>query len=155
MNDLASVLAKMRDIHPPEQVSWWPPALGWWLLVLILLFTWISWKLWKRRASSVLRTIAKKEFERLLRDFEIDRNKNSLLQEISIFLRRTALAANSATNASLTGISWLQCLDELSKYKMFENGAGRIISELPYQANQDFEAQSLLKELRVWVNKLK
>ena len=30
-------LAQLRDIHSPEAIPVWPPALGWWLLALMAL----------------------------------------------------------------------------------------------------------------------
>ena len=34
--DPNSVLAQLRDIQPPEAISAWPPAIGWWLLAIIV-----------------------------------------------------------------------------------------------------------------------
>ncbi|GJL83425.1 MAG: hypothetical protein DHS20C01_30590 [marine bacterium B5-7] len=30
-------LATLRDIHLPDDPSWWPPAIGWWALVIVLI----------------------------------------------------------------------------------------------------------------------
>jgi len=39
----------LRDIHLPEAINAWPPAIGWWLLlVLIPLLVYAGWFLFKR-----------------------------------------------------------------------------------------------------------
>ena len=35
--DSEELLAQLADIHLPLAVSYWPPAIGWWVLVLVLL----------------------------------------------------------------------------------------------------------------------
>jgi hypothetical protein len=29
-------LSQLKDIHLPDDISWWPLAIGWWLLITIL-----------------------------------------------------------------------------------------------------------------------
>ena len=59
MNELQQL--PLRDIHLPEAVSWWPPAYGWWLLVVLLgACAWGAWSLVRkgvarRREVEVLR----------------------------------------------------------------------------------------------------
>lgn len=48
-----SLLALLKDIHPAESASWWPPAPGWWILAFVsaVLLWWLGNKLfkaWKR-----------------------------------------------------------------------------------------------------------
>ena len=35
MNGPGNAAQQLRDIHLPEDISWWPPAPGWWLLALL------------------------------------------------------------------------------------------------------------------------
>ena len=35
--DSEELLAQLADIHLPAEVSYWPPAPGWWVLALLLL----------------------------------------------------------------------------------------------------------------------
>ena len=40
----------LRDIHGIDPASWWPPAVGWWLVLLgILLSFLLLWWLWRQR----------------------------------------------------------------------------------------------------------
>jgi len=45
----ADPLAQLRDIHIPDSVSWWPPAPGWWGLVVIIFVAMVLVWLWRRR----------------------------------------------------------------------------------------------------------
>ncbi|MBV1912177.1 MAG: DUF4381 domain-containing protein, partial [Cycloclasticus sp.] len=27
----------LRDIHLPDAITWWPPAIGWWLLLAVII----------------------------------------------------------------------------------------------------------------------
>ncbi|MEC7549612.1 MAG: DUF4381 domain-containing protein, partial [Pseudomonadota bacterium] len=35
--DSEELLAQLADIHLPAEISFWPPAFGWWILALLLL----------------------------------------------------------------------------------------------------------------------
>lgn len=79
-------LAQLRDIHLPEPVSWWPPALGWWLtaalLVGLLLSAFLMWR--RRRQRFGYRR------EALITLQAIDPAAPEAAQQIGQLLRRTA-----------------------------------------------------------------
>lgn len=40
---------ELRDIHLPDPVSWWPPAPGWYgVLLLLIIFSALAWWLAKK-----------------------------------------------------------------------------------------------------------
>ena len=44
----------LRDIHLPPEVAFWPPAVGWWLLVLlagVAFYAWLRWR-WRLRVRA-------------------------------------------------------------------------------------------------------
>jgi hypothetical protein len=51
-------LSQLRDIHLPVEPSWWPPAPGWWLLILLaiaLLTVLLVWLIRRYRANAYRR----------------------------------------------------------------------------------------------------
>src|SRR5690606_9396461 len=49
--DFSDALSELADIRVPGDVSWWPLAPGWWVLlaVLVALATYGAWRMQKRR----------------------------------------------------------------------------------------------------------
>ena len=48
-----SLLQQLRDVHLPTVPGWWPPAIGWWLLAIVVagVLAWMIWWLgarWRR-----------------------------------------------------------------------------------------------------------
>lgn len=103
----------LADIHMPEQVSFWPLAYGWWivitLVVIILILT--------------VRAILKRREQRLQRNFAlaelkaINLNHHNAAQQINQILKRAAMVYHSREKiASLTGPSWKAfLLDSMGK----------------------------------------
>lgn len=155
MQDLSEVLSQLRDIHEPEPVSWWPPAPAWWVLaVLLLAAIFVIFYLLKRYKNS-FRRAAKRELDKIVRDFNIHHDDERLLKDFSVFLRRVAIKKNSKEVAGLTGSSWLNYLDELSEYKAFNGDYADILVSGPYQENIEFDSKGLISEIQRWVLKLK
>ena len=71
MNDLDTVVSKLRDIHEPAAVSFWPLAPGWWallgLLVAVPLLI-LGWRALRRRAKPARRE-ALRELHQLREDY--------------------------------------------------------------------------------------
>ncbi len=95
-------LANLRDIAVPPPVSWWPLALGWWVvialtLVFIALYGYRTWQRWKANAY---RRAALTELRSATND-----------ATIAEILKRTALCASPRADvASLAGDNWCQWL---------------------------------------------
>lgn len=129
----------LRDIHLPEQISWWPPALGWWLLpILLLLVIYLSFKAIKFFNRKTAFKSAKKILLQVKHDNEL--NDYDKLCQLSIWLRRVAVSiAPRSEVAGLTGLKWLEYLDHNMTGKPFSEGVGRIFTEAPYQDNKKIQ----------------
>lgn len=155
---MAAESLPLRDIHLPEPVSWWPPAPGWWLLLIagviiiagLLVFRRISHsRLLKRTVVAELNTVRER--------YHQNHDPVELVKSLSTLMRRASISFYPrGTAASLTGNDWLKYLDSTSQRKDFEHGSGRILATAPYlPANSriDVDLEDLLSLCENWLNK--
>jgi Domain of unknown function (DUF4381) len=131
----------LKDIHLPEAISWWPPALGWWLLAVLLpLLIYLIYRLVKRITRKTAIKSAKKVLLQIKQDKQLD-NKQKL-DELSILIRRVAISTTERNEcAGLTGHAWLEYLDRSIKGTPFTQGIGRLLSDAPYRQNMPTEQE--------------
>ena len=143
----------LRDIHPPEAISSWPPAIGWWLLLIIvpvLIFS--SWMLYKRLTRKTAITSAKA----LLLEIKADQSTDDLkkLQHISIWLRRVTISIDPRQHsAGLTGQAWLEYLDGDLDGQPFSQGVGCCLADAQFRqsAPEDLDIPALIKLCELWL----
>jgi len=147
----------LRDIALADLVSGWPPALGWWLLLaLILLLAGVAWWGYRRYQKLALKRAALAEFSALEARFKLESELQPLLAELSIFLRRVCLSLPAYRHvecAGLQGEAWLKFLDRALVSNEFENGVGRLLLQAPYAPRlaNHLELDELLPLLRRWL----
>jgi hypothetical protein len=129
----------LKDIHLPAPISWWTPAPGWWLLLVVFLLAMGVW-IWRRSSRergpshAGLRKEVLQQWQQL-RAAQLDGQTDTRgLSELSEFLRRVALAVRpQAEVAALTGEAWLQYLDRFIGSNEFARGCGRLLIDAPYR----------------------
>jgi hypothetical protein len=107
-------LDQLRDIHLPDPVDWWPPAPGWWLLLLLAVIAigLILRQLILRHRARAYRRAAALELEHIIQTWQRHQNDLLCLQQINKLLKRVALQAFPRTDvASLYGDDWARFLD--------------------------------------------
>lgn len=151
----------LKGYHLPEPVSWWPPAIGWWVTLLTvcggIALSLVAWKrykkkAWRREAVALLNDITQQFQER--------QDAHQLAQDISLFLRRvcrTRFPENDGTH--LTGEDWLIFLDQcrkISKQKtpFFTNEVGHSLLESAYNPTSSVDGDQLLNTVRSWLANL-
>lgn len=146
----------IRDIHLPELYGWWPPALGWWLLLLLIFFVifglpWLRAK-WNHKTINQLASI---QFLNIKTQFENHANKQRLLQDLSVLLRRICMSyATRKQVASLLGDAWIDHLNTLVGQTCFTAEMTQLLSAGPYQEKADFDADELLQRAHLWIQAL-
>jgi len=155
MNDLP-----LHDIHLPAAVGPCPPAIGWWLLPVILcLLILLAFKLVQlkkqHKAPPAYKKIANREMQLLESKFKDDEASIEYLREISALLRRIALSYLPRESvASLTGTQWINQLNELSGEPVFTPETAALLISAPYQKDISFDKDDLLRSCKRWVERL-
>ncbi len=132
-------LANLRPLHLPSPVSWFPPAPGWWLLMLLsvilvgyIIFLYRKGRL-QRAALAELKLIEKQRMPLV----DSVRAVNALLKSYLLQLDGTDKVA------SLSGTSWLQYLDRYSDGREFLHGPGQVLRDGPYRSNLECDIGGL------------
>ncbi|CAK0770601.1 conserved hypothetical protein [Gammaproteobacteria bacterium] len=154
-------LSQLHDIHLPAPISWWPPALGWWLLAFLVsvLIGLGVWLLRRHRAERWRRT-ALAELAQLRRRHQAGTvTAHDTVRSLSVLLRRVALTRFPRSEvASLNGEAWLTFLDgangPLRDEQPFQKGIGRVLVATPYMATAQVKAEELLKLAERWCKAL-
>ena len=137
---MSDPLAELRGYHPPDPVSWWPPAPGWWLLALLILglLTWVTvcavgaWR--RRRLARAAPRAALDELAALRAALARNGDAAAFARGLSRLLRRFALARYPRRAvAGLSGEDWLAFLDAHGGGGRFQAGPGRVLLTMPYR----------------------
>ena len=152
-------LTDLRDWHLPDPVSWWPPALGWWLLAgLLLVGLWFAMRGgrgWRRQGSST--QAALRQLDDLGKTLARDGDRRRFVVCVSQLLRRLALVRYPREQvAGLSGETWLAFLDATGGGGGFTQGAGRVLAESAYRAEASAERkvdpERLLRLAADWIH---
>lgn len=152
MNESAELA--LRDIHFAPSPGFWPPAPGWWLLVVLLALT-LALLLralygqyrQQRRRRRLLKTLS--ELRRQCSD-----DPRALAAELSMLLKRIALTRFPAIEvAALSGARWLAFLDETGGGERFRHGPGQVLAAAPYAPVATLDADSLCTLAADWIRR--
>ena len=143
MNSDPASLDNLRDIAQPTDVAWWPPAIGWWVLIgLLLLAASIAvYRAVRRWQANAYRRTAIKE---------LDAAKN--VADVSAILKRTALAAYPRTDvASLSGGAWCAWLSENAPIQTSDSVRASLTTGI-FRGADSWDPQPLQQFARDWIH---
>ena len=154
---MASGQLELHDIHLPEPVSWWPLAPGWWILLILIIALTIACfffipKLIKKIKHQPASKLALIEFKNIQQLYQSQQNKQTLIESLSILLRRVCMTYDSRQNiASLTGQAWIEKLNALSPQQELSTELTDVLLNGPYKKQHDFNAEQLLTHCENWI----
>jgi hypothetical protein len=108
--EATAALEKLRDIHLPPPVSWWPIAPGWWGLLALFCAALLlaCWQEARRRRG--LRHLALAELRELHQRLDTVADPAAVGVTLAVLLRRVALSARTSEVAAVTGDAWISVL---------------------------------------------
>ena len=156
MTNLHDPLTQLKPLHLPHAISAWPPAPGWFLLIIIilalfslLLFNWLQ-----RRKQTRPKKIALAHLQSLEVACQDPKYTTQVLSDVSKLLKRVALLHHPRQEvAGLSGQQWLAFLDATGLTEEFSTGIGRILVSSAYSQRIPKNAQALFPLVRQWIEK--
>jgi hypothetical protein len=154
------ILAQLRNLDTPAELSLWPPALGWWILASLLLATAISFILitirdYREGAAARLAKIRIAEaHEAYLQREPSAASRSIFLQEVNAILKR--LASNyegSDQVAGLTGAAWRSYLSEVAP-ELNATELEPFVSAI-YEAQPQIDVEEMMFSLDILVSRLR
>lgn len=149
-------LSQLRDIHLPEPIGFWPPAIGWWglALVILALLCGVALILLRWRRKTGYRRQAEAQLKALLDQYKQENNPtlysssiNSLLKQVSVtYYKRKEVAKLSAEG-------WLTFLDRAGNTTDFTQGPGRVLATAPYGQDEPIDGEALYQCCAQWIRK--
>lgn len=129
-------LEQLKDIHLPAEISWWPPAPGWWLVLLLVVSLLVGLqRYWRYRSGKkCLQRQSQKALSNIRDEWRRHQDARQLVSQLSLLLRQVAISKYPGSDvAGKTGESWLRWLDQQMGTQEFEKGDGRLLLDAPYR----------------------
>ena len=150
----ASPLDQLADIHLPPAIASFPWALGWWLLLGLIVIALLAGILWLRhhRRKTAFKRAALVELAAL----SATEKDQDFAQQLNQLLRRVALHSYSAKNiAGLSGDKWLNFLYQSCGNKpAFSDAALEAMLTAAYQpAANTLPRDILIAESKTWIHR--
>ncbi len=142
MNEKEALLQQLHDVEV-ETVSQ-IPAIGWWLVVLVLLLAvWLCWWQVKRRKRLRWSVEARDELASIRQTLQQNSNSHTLARCSALARRVSLVAQDRKTVAAQQGELWLNNLDALCGKPHFSQGLGRMLMDMPYQKTPQVPEEDL------------
>jgi hypothetical protein len=165
--DSADPLSQLADIHLPEPVGFWPPALGWWILFFLLCAAavWFARRYYAGWKQTRARQFAIAELDKQLATLRQQSEGRSpediaalnlvFVSDVNAVLRRVAMKNFPHENfASLGGAAWISFLRNHGDASLLDDGLARTLSEGRFAREWEVDTDRVYKMAHQWISSL-
>lgn len=145
-------LSQLRDIHIPPPEGFWPPAPGWWIVLLLVIGLAGAVTVWihRRRQKNAWYRTARRELDRLA---DRGAGTSQWFEELNALLKQSALARYPDRQPqALTGSGWVDFLLETSPADpVASRPVVTAMAESCYQPSPTCTPEEAIRFARVWI----
>ncbi|MEX0962567.1 MAG: DUF4381 domain-containing protein [Pseudohongiellaceae bacterium] len=161
--DSEELLAQLADIHLPEPVSFWPPAIGWWVLAAIVLAILVILlrKFATMRRQLKIRHYALAELQRCYDNFSqadparLDQSRLNYVNQFNTVVRRVALVHYPQANvASLDGAAWVDFIRQKGESSLMTDEIAAALQYGRFQTKCDVDVDAMQDFGQQWIDSL-
>jgi hypothetical protein len=138
----------IADIHLPAAASPWPPAIGWWLLLALVIALCAGsvyalkryQKKWRYRRAAL--SLLKQQYQQWQEHEGNNEHSDGLSCATAMIaiVKRTAITVYSEDSAALFGQAWIDFLNQQTTKAYFSDSLAQWMSEQQYQAHSEQQA---------------
>ncbi len=151
-------LQQLRDVQLPQDPSWWPPAIGWWLLCIaaLVLVVWLM----RRALGAYRRRAPLRRARTLLTKLHADHTAGAVSDQLYLhssneILKRVLVRAYGRNHyAPMAGEAWLNALDQLGETTAFTSGPGRALGQSRFSPSPEVDVAALHDALQELLRKV-
>jgi len=160
-------LSQLADIHLPEPIGFWPPALGWWLLLIIICAAtyFVGKRLFAAWRQRRICSFAIRELDKCLANYnelvktspgeQVDAVKLNFVNELNAVLRRVALKHFPLEPlASLSGPAWIAFLRSHGNASLLDEQLAGTLSQGRFAKQWEVDDQALYSMAHQWISSL-
>ncbi len=148
-------LSNLRDIHLPESVDWWPPAIGWWILLIsiVIVASVIITITVRHHLKNHYRRDALVELTTLTAKYYQDNDLANYLVACNILLKRVAIHAyGKHIVAKLSGVSWRDFLIQKNNQSTQDDYILIAMTDMIYQQDiAEIQQENIYHCVKNWI----
>ena len=151
-------LAQLRDVHAPDSISWFPMAMGWWIVLALVLGTMLGlmWLVVRGYKASEYKRDAQKELEKIKQEYVAHKDNIALAFNVSRLLRRVALYRLPRHQvASKVSKDFAEILLQLSTEKQAAKALASALGENLFSETPALEAEQIIRAAKTWIGGVK